>query len=73
MATISAQDMVVALAQGMTDQEIADATGVSQPTITRIRNGVQVDPKHSTWEAISQVYLSKQAAQAAQPGGGARA
>lgn len=62
MSRPSAREMVLALYQGgMTDDEIAAATDVSQPTITRIRNGKHAEPRHSTWAAISDAYLKRQA------------
>jgi predicted transcriptional regulator len=55
---------------GMTDQQIATATGISQASITRIRNGKQADPKYATWSAISELYLQKQAEAAVTSGAG---
>lgn len=54
--------MVSALYRGgMTDGQIAEETEISQPTITRIRNGKHTEPRHRTWRAISELYLRKQA------------
>jgi predicted transcriptional regulator len=41
---------------GWSDHAIARSTRVSQPTITRIRNGVQKDPKQSTVERIEKLH-----------------
>lgn len=55
--------MVAALYEaGMTDKVIAEKTGSTQATITRIRNGVHSEPKHKTWAAINQFYLEHCAA-----------
>lgn len=59
--------MLIALYEGgVSEQQIAEETGISQATVNRIRNGVHGEPKHSTWAAISQLYLKKQA-EAARP------
>lgn len=54
--------MLTALkAAGMTDDQIAIETHVSQPTITRLRNGTHKEPRHRTWAAISEAYLKVEA------------
>lgn len=57
MSLLSAQEMLVTLAEaGLTDDQIAGETKLSQPTVTRIRNGVHAEPRHSTWAAINEAY-----------------
>lgn len=53
---------------GQTDQAVADATGLTQATVNRIRNGKHPEPKLATWKAISEFYLARQA-EAAVAGG----
>ena len=61
MKFMTAQEMVSSLYRGgLTDKGIADETGVSQPTITRIRNGLHADPKHATWARILKAYSRSQ-------------
>lgn len=57
---LSAKQMLVELSEsGLTDEQIAEETRVSQPTITRIRNGVHAEPRHSTWAAINEAYVRR--------------
>lgn len=65
MSTLTAREMLAALNEsGLTDQKIAEETGSTQATITRIRNGVHSEPKHKTWSAIQEFFL-RRAAEAA--------
>lgn len=60
MSLLTAKQMLVELTEaGMTDEEIAKEAEVSQPTVTRIRNGVHAEPKHNTWAAIHGVYTKR--------------
>lgn len=62
MSQVSAREMVAVLfANGMSERAIAEATGTTQPTINRIRTGVHAEPRFSTWTAITELYLAKQA------------
>jgi len=53
MSTDSPQSLVMALfAAGDTQQVIADKTGISQATISRIADGTHTDPRSSTVDRI---------------------
>jgi hypothetical protein len=49
MDTLTAHDILKKLSEsGESDTEIANATGIPQPTISRIRSGAHADPREST-------------------------
>jgi len=41
---------------GLTDNELAERTGIPQPTISRIRNGDSRDPRDSTLRPLAQYF-----------------
>lgn len=42
--------------QGLTDNELADRSGIPQPTISRIRNGESRDPRDSTLRPLAHYF-----------------
>lgn len=46
-------------ASGLTEQQIAEKTGVSQPTINRLRRGQTSDPKSSVADALRDLHRER--------------
>ena len=44
------------ISTGLTQKEISEKTGVSQPTVSRIARGIHIDIKASTDNSISALY-----------------
>jgi len=44
------------IAANYTEQSIADKVGVSQPTIHKLKTGIQVSPKHAVGELLLKLH-----------------
>ena len=56
MPTVSQVLLMLMNRAGLTDNELADRTGIPQPTISRIRNGDSRDPRDSTLRPLAQYF-----------------
>ena len=52
----SSQKLILLRDLGLTGSEIARATGITQPTISRIERGVHANPKETAVLAIDALY-----------------
>lgn len=58
MLDITPQQMVNALVSaGLSQNDIAELTGIAQSTVCRLFTGVHTDPRISTARAIEKLYL----------------
>ncbi len=56
MSTVAGILTMLMVRDGLSDNELADRTGIPQPTISRIKNGDSRDPRDSTLRPLAEYF-----------------